>query len=563
MTEPHEPTPSGEDLPEPEREPRKRWKVSFIWLVPLVALLVGVTMIVRTWVLAGPQIVISFDNARGIQAGKTQVKYKNVEIGKVSDLGLSDDRGEVQVTVDLDYDTAAFASDDSRFWVVRPRVGTGGVSGLGTLLSGAYIGADTGSSKATQTHFKGLNKAPPVTHNEKGSTFFLSSDDLGSLDIGSPVYYRRIKVGRVVGYELDDDGQGVTIQIFVESPEDQFVEKATRFWNASGVNLSVDAGGLEVNTESLASVVTGGVAFKKPEYSGATEPAKPGMSFSLFDDHDTAMQPPNGKPLRLRMEFRQSVRGLSEGAPVDFLGVKLGKVTDVSLDYDSEAKRFPAEVTAVVYPQRIGKAHARFVKHSGNDKPGALLGRLVKYGLRAQLRTGNLLTGKLYVAMDFFPDADDVDFDRKKRPLQLPTKSGSFDKLQQQAADIVDKLHDVPFADIGKHLDASLVDLDKTLKQFHGDLEPEVVSALQQTQKTMNDVSNVLSMDSPMRQDLGSTLQELQRTARSLRVLSNYLSRHPESLLRGRSADKQTPVQDATKAPAASQSSASGRKKEP
>ncbi len=551
--DPHTTSGPDEDFPEPAAVRRRRWTVSLIWLVPLVAALIGLSLVVTAWLSAGPQIVISFQDAQGITAGKTEVKYKNVVIGKVQHIDLSKDRSKVLVTVALGKKAESFATEGSRFWVVRPRIGLGGVSGLGTLFSGAYIGADTGGSNKRQTRFDGLETPPPLTHNESGRSFLLSSADLGSLDIGSPVYYRRIQVGRVVAYHLDKDGKGVTVQVFVKAPDDRFVTTDTRFWNASGVNLSVGAGGLKVNTESLATVIAGGIAFQSPPGAESAKPAPADARFTLFDDKSQAMEPPDGPPMHLRMRFHQSVRGLAVGAPVDFLGINLGKVTGVSLDFDPKTKRFPAEVTAVIYPQRIGKANQRFIKRTGNSNPGALLGILVKHGLRAQLRNGNLLTGQLYVALDFFPKAPKVTYNGKLDPLVVPTVPGSFDKLQQQLADIVGKVHKIPFDDIGAQLDASLKNLNGVLAQFNTDLAPEARSTLQQAQKTFSTASQALSNGSPLRQNLGQTLVELQRAARSLRVLTGYLSRHPESLLRGR-RDSATPAEPPTPSPARSSS---------
>src|SRR5699024_8597814 len=211
------------DIPPPAKVRKRRWTVSLIWLVPLVAALIGLSLVVSAWLSAGPEIVISFQDAQGITAGKTEVKYKNVVIGKVQSLQLNDDRSKVLVKVALDQRAESFATEGSRFWVVRPRIGLGGVSGLGTLFSGSFIGADTGGSKQYKDHFKGLEKPPPLTHAEAGRSFLLASDDLGSLDIGSPVYFRRIQVGRVVAYHLDKDGKGVTLQLFVKAPNDKFV----------------------------------------------------------------------------------------------------------------------------------------------------------------------------------------------------------------------------------------------------------------------------------------------------------------------------------------------------
>lgn len=535
------------DVPEPVVRKRRRWSFSLIWLVPLVVALVGVSMVVSTYLSAGPKISISFQTAEGLEAGKTEVKYKNVVIGKVKSIELSDDRSHVLVNVDLNKKDSSFATQGSRFWVVRPRIGLGGVSGLGTLLSGSYIGADTGGSDAEKLHFKGLEMPPPLTHGEAGSSFFLRSRDLGSLDIGSPVYFRRIQVGRVVAYHLDKNGKGVSVQVFVQAPNDKFVTPDTRFWNASGVQVDVNANGLKLNTESLATVVAGGVAFQRPPGVGEDDkPASANRRFTLFDSREKAMAPPDGPPLKVVMRFRQSVRGLSVGAPIDFRGITLGEVTAITLDYDPKTKRFPVDITASVYPERMGKAHERFLRRVGAryaDNQGLLLGVLVKHGLRAQLRNGNLLTGQLYVALDFFPNRGASDFDPHADPLAIPTVQGSFDRIQEQLGHIVDKFDKVPFAKIGNNLNDSLHGVDQLLKQVNSQLVPQLHDTLSQAHDTLGAVNQALGGDSPLRQNLGQTLDELQRAARSLRVLSDYLSRHPEALLRGRRNNDPPPGQ--------------------
>jgi paraquat-inducible protein B len=443
--------------------------------------------------------------------------------------------------VALEKSAESFATEGTRYWVVRPRIGLGGVSGIDTLLSGAFIGVDGGDSSAPQDEFKGLETPPAVNHGAPGRSFVLHSDDLGSLDIGSPVYYRRIQVGRVVSYQLDGDGKGISLQIFVDGPNDKFVTTDTRFWNASGVDVSVGAAGLKVNTQSLASVLAGGLAFQDPPGPHDSTPAPEETEYKLFSDQAGAMAPPDGEPRYIRMRFEQSVRGLAVDAPVDFLGINIGRVVSVKLDYDEKAQRFPVVVGALVYPQRLGNAYDKLealAKARGeNPDLSQLLGRLVEHGLRAQARSGNLLTGQLYVALDFVPHAPAVAFDPNAKPLLVPTVAGSFDKLQEQLAEIVDKLDKIPFDSIGKNLDQTLAGLNATLKQVNGQTLPEFKSTLQGVQKTMHAANDTLSGDSPLQQNLGATLEQVQRMARSLRVLTDYLGGHPEALLRGRRPD--------------------------
>jgi paraquat-inducible protein B len=546
------PLPAG-DLPQPVVRHR-RFNASLIWLVPALAAVIGLSLVINNRLQDGPHITISFQSAEGLDAGKTPVKYKNVVIGRVDKIHLSDDRSHVLVKVALEKSAESFAVKDTRFWVVRPRIGLGGVSGIDTLLSGAFIGADVGDSNEAEDNFKGLETPPAVNHGSPGRSFVLHADDLGSLDIGSPVYYRRIQVGRVVSYQLDKDGKGVSLQFFVDGPNDRFVTTASRFWNASGVDLSLGANGLKVNTQSLASVLAGGIAFQDPRGPHDSAPAPENTSYKLFDDQATALAPPDGEPRYIRMRFEQSVRGLAVDAPVEFLGVNIGKVVSVNLDYDEQKQRFPVIVGAVVYPQRLGGAYDKLealAKARGeNADLSQLMGRLVDHGLRAQARTGNLLTGQLYVSLDFVPHTPAVSFDPNARPLTLPTVPGSFDKLQEQLAEIVDKIDKIPFDSIGHNVDQALAGLNATLKQVNGQTLPEFKSTLKGVQKTMGTANEALSGDSPLQQNLGSTLGELQRMARSLRVLTDYLGGHPESLIRGRRPDASpAQPQPATEAP--------------
>lgn len=524
----------------PQVKARKA-RISLVWLVPIVAGVIGLSMVIHDFLNVGPKVVVSFQTAEGLEAKKTQVKYKNVVIGTVSDITLSDDRTHVLATIELNQSAAPFTRADSQYWVVRPRIGAHGISGVDTLLSGAFIGADAGSSEKTEKNFTGLENPPPVTFGEKGKRFILHTDDLGSLDIGSPIYFRRIQVGQVVAYELAKDGKGVDVEIFINSPNDKYVLDDSRFWNASGVDVSVGAAGLKVSTQSLTSIISGGIAFREPKYSPDAKPAQGNAEFKLFEDQATALAPPDGEPKYIRMRFNQSLRGLVVNAPVDFLGVNIGRVVSVDLDYDPASGSFPGVVGAVIYPQRLGVANDKLREQAGGgdeeEQTSRILGRFVERGLRAQVRTGNLLTGQLYVAMDFDPKAPKIAYNAKARPLEIPTVGGSFDKLQEQLQAFVDKLGKIPIDELATNLNGSLVELQKTMKQVNTDILPQMRGTLQQAQKTIGTANSAFSEDSPARQQLGQAMEEVQRTARSVRVLTDFLSRHPESLIRGRAGD--------------------------
>lgn len=521
---------------------KRRFNVSLVWLVPIAAAVVGLSMLIHDSLSAGPQITVQFQTAEGLEANKTQVKYKNVVIGRVTDIELAADRTHVVASVALNASASSFTAADSSFWVVRPRIGSKGISGVDTLLSGAFIGADAGSSKETRKSFVGLETPPAITYGQQGRRFTLHTEDMGSLDIGSPVYYRRIQVGQVISYALADDGKGVDVQVFINAPNDRYVTSDSRFWNASGVDVTLGANGLKVNTQSVSAILAGGIAFVEPRWSPDATPALEHAQFQLYGDQDAALAPPDGEPRYIRMRFDQAMRGLAVSAPVEFHGVNIGRVVSVDLDYDTDKKTFPTMVGAVIYPSRLGKAHDKILAQLGGEddaRSAQVMAAFVQQGLRAQARTANLITGQLYISLDFMPKATAVKFDMAARPLLIPTVPGSLDKLQEQVQAIVDKFSKLPMDQIANNLNGSLSEMSKTLHQVNTTMLPQLDETLNQTRKTLAAAEQTLGEDSPQRQQLGDTLGELERTAKSVRALTDYLGRHPESLIRGRTREGQ------------------------
>ena len=474
--------------------------------------------------LTGPRIEVEFASADGVEAGKTEVRYKEVVIGKVTSVSLRDDRKRVMVGVQLDRSAASFAVEDTTFWVVRPRIGTAGVSGLGTLFSGAYIATDSGVSNSSRSEFAGLEAPPLVLRGEPGSIFVLKADDLGSLDVGSPVYHRRTHVGRVVGYTLDSERDELSVKMFIEAPFQKLVTRQSHFWNASGIDLTINANGLTLNTQTLASVLAGGLAFENPPGVKPGPPAPENTVFTLYDDRRSALAPPDGTVVPMRMVFEQSVRGLSEGAAIDLLGIEIGKVRSVALQYDAQRKRYPAEVLADVYPLRLGGLRNALLAETTGADDAEVMRRLIGNGLRAQLRTGNLLTGQLYVALDF-----------------IPSTSRTLPSGVAGVVTIVSKVSKIPFDEIGQDLRKTLAGANAAI----GQLTPEARKALAEVQRTLTKAQgsldsvdrNVTDPNAPVQRNVEETMVELQRTAKALRVLADYLQQHPESLLRGKPAD--------------------------
>lgn len=535
---------SGAPRPRPELRPRKEQRISWIWLVPLLAVLVGGVLMARDWMATGPSITVSFESAEGIDVGQTRIRYKDVAIGVVSDVKVDHQRGKVVVTAQLNREGADYITQpESRFWVVRPRLAISGVSGLGTLLSGVYIAVDTPPSSAELEkpvyEFEGLEHPPEISSERPGSRYTLRAGDLGWLDIGSPVYYRRIQVGQVIGYALDENGDAVNIQIFIDAPHDRYVTADARFWNASGVNFSLDAEGLSVQTGSLAAILAGGVAFG-PADEFDTESAKADSVFSLHASQGQAMADPDGDPMLLEFHFFQSVRGLKIGAPVDFRGLELGSIVDIDMEFDGDQRQFYARVQARIYPLRFGPMYERLreLDKDPHIARARLLESMVARGLRAQMRAANLLTGQQYVALEFFRNEEEVEFDGTQYPPVLPTITGDFDRLQQQLGSIVSKVDALPFDELVQDLRDTLQSVTAMLSGVDGKVTPELASTLRAVRGTLAAVDRFVDEGTATAGGLEGTMRELSAAARALRSLADHLRAQPGSLIRGTARDR-------------------------
>jgi paraquat-inducible protein B len=532
--------PSEEELPTPAVQNRS-WIPRLVWVVPIVAAVIGISLLIRNWQDTGPRITISFLSGEGVQVGKTLVKYRDVAVGRVSAVALSADHQTVVVSADLSKDAASLLKADTQFWIVRPRIGVGSVSGLDTLLSGVYIGMKTGTATLRERHFVGLEDPPALSHGPRGRELQLHAPRAGSLAIGAPVYFRQFQVGRVIDENMLPDGS-TRVTVFVDAPYDGFVKPVTRFWNASGIDVRLGADGLNVQTESLAAVIAGGLAFDDGPIEDLFSSAgsMPG-EFTLYKNETEAMAPPDGDPHYVRMRFSQSLRGLEVGAPVEFVGVNIGSVVAVDLGYEPRDKSFPVIVTAKLYPRRMGQAYAALAaegKTESVETLAAFVGTLVKRGLRAQPRSGSLLTGKLYIALDFLPASPRATFDASIRPLELPTVNGTFQQLEASVGQLVKKVNDLPLEQIAADLHTDLNDLHETLSELHTRVLPNAVDTLSALHGTLDSAERTLDLDSPLQRGLTDTLSESRSTLQAVRELADYLDRHPDALLRGRRPQK-------------------------
>ena len=517
-------------LPSAASHVRQGWLPQFIWFIPILAIVVSLGLAYKAVVDRGPTINISFKLGDGLEAGKTIVQYKGVNIGTVKTVVLSDDQQQVIATIQLNKGAEAFTKVDTRFWIVRPRITTSGVSGLSTLLSGPFISAELGQADDKKDSFVALEVPPILTGNTPGREFILKAPSLGSHDIGTQVYYRRLNVGEVVAYDLDKNGKDISIRVFVNAPYDQYVTTDTRFWNASGIDVSLGVNGFQVQTESLIAVFTGGIAFEAPQipadkttvtsasptivYS-PPERAQEDSVFTLFQTRALAMKKPDSVTESYVVNFKQSIRGLSVGAPVEFRGVSVGEVVNIGLAFDPKTFEIVQPVEFYLYPERMQarslingelipypKTRAEQLKR---------IKAFIEKGLRAQLRTGSLLTGQLYIGIDLFPDAPKYSFDLSKSPLEIRAIPSTLDSFEQSLASIV-KNTDI----LIKKLDAEVIpELNKTLKNI-----------------------NVLSAsDSPLLLDMRDSLRDVSKAANSMKTLTDMLDNQPQSLIFGKPSE--------------------------
>ena len=533
-------------------------RISVIWIIPLVAVAIGGWLAWDTWSKEGPTIRISFDSGEGLQPGQSQLKFRDIVFGTVKSLELAPDHTHVVVTVATTHEAKPLLTDQTVFWVVKPRLFAGNVSGLETLLSGSYIGMMPGKAGGKVQHkFVGQEDPPILQENIPGHTFLLKAERLGSISVGSPVFFRDLSVGEVLGWDIADMAEYVTIRAFVRAPYDSYVHDETRFWNASGVSVKLAGAGVEVQMESLKALLLGGIAFDTPEAEIHTAATAENHVFPLFRDRDRAEAASYTRKIPLVSYFPGSVSGLARGSEVTMHGLVIGRVTDVRLAYDADKDIVVAPVRYEVEPERVVGVGVRVYKTDAESVEA-----LLKAGLRASLQSASLITGQEVVALDFVTDAPPATLTKEGEDFVLLTiEGGGFAGLASSANDLLGKVNTIPFDQIGQSLNGILKSVnDMTqgpqLKKALTDLSamiasaqamvqrldtkqlPELTAGLEKTLTSANKL--VLSLDSgygdntKFNRDLDRLMAQTTDAVRSIRALADLLARHPEALVKGR-----------------------------
>jgi paraquat-inducible protein B len=541
---------------------RRRHRISTIWLLPIVALAIGGWLAWDTWSKQGPTITVRFNSGEGLQAGQSQLKYKDIVLGTVKSLALTPDHGDVDVTIATTRQAEPLLTKTTQFWVVKPRFFAGNISGLETLLSGSYIGMVPGDAASPRaTTFTGLEDPPILTEHVPGRVFLLKATRLGSVSLGSPVFFRGQTVGEVLGWDVAHMAESVTIHTFVRDPYAKYVNDDTRFWNASGLSIKLAGNGVEVELESLKALLLGGIAFETPDLeAGKTRVASAeNHVFPLFADYDLAQAASYTRKIVVVSDFSGSVAGLAPGSPVTIHGIIVGRVLHVGLAYDRATDTITAPVRYEVEPERIIGVGQR-VYQTDRESVAAVL----KAGLRASLQSANLLTGSQQIALEFVKNAPPAEVTMQNGDFVLPaTESGSFANLTASATELLNKVNTIPFAAIGRSVESLLVSANdlaqgpetkKTLKDLAAMIAaaqnmiqkldakqlPTLTAGLDKTLSNTNKL--LLSLDSgygdntKFNRDLDRLLVQTNDALSSIRALADLLSRHPEALIKGRPA---------------------------
>ncbi len=518
----------------------KKTELSLIWFLPVIAILVSGWLIYKSFSEKGDVVTISFPTAEGLDVDKTKIKYLDVEVGKVTAININDDLKTIVVTAQMNANSSNYLKENTQFWVVRPQVGLGGISGLGTLLSGAYIELKPGLGEHIHD-FKGLSNPPPLKANAEGKKFILETNNLGSMKTGTPINFHGITVGEVLTHELSAEADAIRLTIFIHKPYDQFIRKNTRFWIDSGVDLSASADGFKVRTGPLISLLSGGIAFRASSEDSIETIQPEDTVYRLYDNYENSTEITYKDTLHYVMYFNGSVRGLTEGAPVQLRGYPVGKVLSISLELDEKTADIRIPVIVELQPERIKE-----VNPDVDVSPEEMVKQLIDKGLRAQLQTGSLLTGQLLVDLDFHPQSKITLSSRQAFYPEFPTTASSLDQFTHSANIIMDKIAKLPLENLTTEINKTLQGLQgtttaatNTLNSVKGTMGT-VDKTLNSADKTLNTAQKALSnfeAGATTHYQLEQLLQELTQAASSVKQLTDYLAQHPESVVSGKTEE--------------------------
>ncbi|WP_425641581.1 intermembrane transport protein PqiB [Marinomonas gallaica] len=514
-------------------------KISKIWLIPLVTLLFGGWFIYQDIQRQGVSIEIEFDTASGLEEGKTKVKIRDVVMGRVEQIRLSDDSSSVLVTAKLNEDADKFLRSDTRFWVVSPKVSLREISGLQTLVSGAYIDMSPGIEGEPKRAFKALQEPPVTPIGTPGLRVYMESEQTFTAQVGDPMVYRGLSVGRIETVEYDLEAQQAKYSAFIEAPFDQLITSNTRFWNSSGIEVELGADGVGLTTSSLESLLIGGITFDEPKGMPAGEPLKQDTVFKIYSSKKSAESHRYSEKVYYILMMESSVRGLEEGAPVEYRGLQIGQVEEINFELKDMARSLSAEAYKIpvlisVQPALVNLGDSQAGKELISKQISAWVGR----GLRASLKTGNLLTGAVFVDLQHYENLPDQSLGRMQGFAVIPTVPDQIVQFADQLNTTLDKINSLPINGMAQDLRTLLQDLASSTKAFNATssslttkLDELDMQGINGTLNSLNALLSSLAADDQGLSSVNQTMVEVQEAIRELKPLLQKMNSAPNSLI--------------------------------
>jgi paraquat-inducible protein B len=551
-------------------------RISLIWVVPLTALIISFWLTWQHYASLGTLITIRFVSAEGLETGKTAVRFRNVEVGKVESMHLDDTLLQVLVTVRINKESRHFLNESTRFWIERPRIGPGGVSGLSTLFSGAYIAMSTSADKSLdyQEQFTGLEDPPLTATDEPGLHLLLTSTAGASLTTGAPVLYKQFEVGTIESRRLTDDGRTIAYRIFINQPYDRFISSNTRFWELGAFKMDFGAQGMTVEMESLSVLINGGISFATPKRLKEETPVENDSLFELYPSLSAAhLDLTNTESaFGFILHFDESLRGLGIGSPIEYQGVQVGHVADITIENNAETGKLTTPVLIFLDPDRIGSGLQE-------NKIPALLDKAVAQGLRARLQYSSWLTSQLFIELVMIDDVRHASINPGDPYPVFPTIASPMGEIMNNLSAVFNKVDKLPLEELMTSANVLIRDLDSLVRKpaqgelgeqpqlrreqlqsapvqsllskvnhaldginpiLHSNktqaLPAQLSESIRRLNSTLKSVKQMLDGDkarSPLYYELSTTLKELTRAARSVGRLSETLDEKPNSLIFG------------------------------
>ncbi|MFG0832464.1 intermembrane transport protein PqiB [Aeromonas bivalvium] len=520
-----------------------------IWLVPMVALLIGVWMLFQHWYSQGPSIQLTVATAEGIVAGKTVIRSREVDVGRIETVELSDDYSHAVITARLSNNAANMLKGDTRFWVVKPRVGRDGVSGLGTLLSGAYIELSPGKKGKAKSRYAILDKPPLASLSAKGLRLTLNSSETRSLSVGSPIQYRGYTIGQVEEVKFLPERSELEYQIFINAPYDALISSNSRFWMTPGFEASLTSEGMKVKMDSLEGLLDGGITVGLPAGWVAGETVKNKDTFTLFKDQNSVLAGSLDQFIDYVFLFEDSLAGLHPGAAVEYRGVRVGTVISSPYLIDDKASQlFKSKVIPVLARIEVQRISHRYAS-AEREQWRKLFSKQFQEGLRATLKTASLLTGGKVIDLNFYPDAPAFAARRMAGTEVFPTTQGGLDQIERKVNLILDKFVDMDMETTLAQVNSSLANLDKTMKNVSSlSANLDKLTSQQATQQLPASLNaSLLQLKETLRsydgasqtnQELRQSVQSLNQLMRELQPLVHSLNEQPSSLIFDRARPK-------------------------